>query len=373
LTARATALAAGGTTLVAVGWWAGWPELTCLGAGALALIAAATLLTGPSGRVDVRVMTPNLAVRREQPAVARVVLVGARRRRSLRLVEGTPASPRRTLPVPAGTGLVTLELPLDTSRRGEHAFGPFTLVRGDPWSVFRRSAGTAPVGRLLVLPRTLPVRGDLLRSLQVGEAGLRSVQRGDDDFFALRDYVWGDEPRDVHWRSSARSGRLVVKQRVAAAAQSTMFVLDCEASAYASADAFGEGFLAERFESAVEVTASLLVARRRTTPKVALTTTGIVRTIPRRITVEAQLEALAVVREQAPADCAPEQLPAMVRRAECPRVVVVTGTPSARLIAALSRVRQHGVAVTVIRVAAELRGPMPDVEVMDVATAEDLA
>jgi uncharacterized protein (DUF58 family) len=361
--------------LITVGWAAGWPELTALGAGAISLLLAAAVISGPTGHADLILDASGLAVSRGRPAAARVRVTGARRRRSLRLTDGSITAPRRTLAVPPGDDAVVIDLPLDTSRRGAHPIGPLTLVRGDPWSMFRSVVASAPTGRLVVRPRTWPVRPDVLRSLQVGDEDMRTSRRGDDDFHALRAYVVGDEPRNVHWRSSARTGQLVVKQRVAAAAQGTLFVVDCDLTAYASAEAFGEGHDPDRFDAAVEVAASLVVARRRATPKVHLATTaaGTSTGPTTRTSATAQLDALAVVAAEPPAGCVPEQLPALVRRAECTRLVVVTGTPSGRLLAALAQVRQIGVAVTLVRTAHENRTPVAGFDVIDVHAAADLS
>ena len=110
---------------------------------------------------------------------------------------------------------------------------------------------------MTVLPRTVQVRRSALPALQQADSEFASRRRGDEHFFALRDYVLGDEPRTVHWRSSAKAGKLVVKQQVSGAPNHTVIVLDTDASAYSSDDKFGSSWVAERFEAAVEVAASL--------------------------------------------------------------------------------------------------------------------
>jgi uncharacterized protein (DUF58 family) len=65
----------------------------------------------------------------------------------------------------------------------------------------------------------------------------------------LRDYVVGDDLRLVHWRSSARTGRLVVRHNVDTSQPYTVVLLDQRAGRYT----------AESFEAAVDVAASVLV------------------------------------------------------------------------------------------------------------------
>src|SRR5207342_171865 len=127
----------------------------------------------------------------------------------------------------------------------------------DPWSFVRRVVTRAEGGVLTVQPRVFRIRRSLTADFSSGDAEARSRRSGDQHFHALRDYVLGDEPRTVHWRSSARAGKLVVRQQVAAASTGTTVVLDVDGSAYRSGSKFGAGWDDELFESAVEVAASL--------------------------------------------------------------------------------------------------------------------
>ena len=59
------------------------------------------------------------------------------------------------------------------------------------------------------------------------------------EFEDLREYVWGDEVRDIDWRSSARTGTVLVRRFVAERRHSVLVVADCGAKMDASSS-FGE-------------------------------------------------------------------------------------------------------------------------------------
>ncbi len=222
-------------------------------------------------------------------------------------------------------------------------------------------------------PRVHPVRRTLTTSYTTGESETSSRRSGDQHFHALRDYVLGDEPRSVHWRSSARAGKLVVRQQVSAASTGTTIVLDVDASAYGRAEAFAVGHDPERFEHAVEVVASLAAAQLGSAEQVHLLTTALGASVVSAPAgaVNALLDALSVVRTLPPLETAPEELPAVVRRTRAAHVFVVSGAPGHRTQAALTRLGTTA-RVTLVTVGStrpvELRG----VRCIAVARPEDL-
>ena len=82
-------------------------------------------------------------------------------------------------------------------------------------------------------PRAVGLR---LRSNRILEGGHTSLQFGrSDDFVDLREYVIGDDVRDIDWKASARSPQLVVRRYVAEKAQEFLLVADTGANLLATA------------------------------------------------------------------------------------------------------------------------------------------
>jgi uncharacterized protein (DUF58 family) len=198
---------------------------------------------------------------------------------------------------------------------------------------------------------------------------------GDQHFHALRDYVLGDEPRTVHWRSSARVGHLVVRQQVAAANSGTAVVLDCDITAYGQDDQFGTGWESDRFEAAVEVAASLIVAETERNERAHLirTTRDASPTGATAGSPAACLDVLAAVAPVPPVETNVANLLRLVRATRCARLIVVTGTPGMGLVGATRRVRNAGLSATVVRVGASRQGRLDGLDVVDVSGPGDLA
>jgi uncharacterized protein (DUF58 family) len=120
------------------------------------------------------------------------------------------------------------------------------LERVDPWGLMRRRVGEVEGVALLVVPRVRPVSLAALPSALADFGG--SAEMGTTTFATLREYVIGDELRHVHWRSSAKTGKLMMRQYVDVTRPRITLVLVAEERAYTAAD---------EFEEAVDFIASL--------------------------------------------------------------------------------------------------------------------
>ena len=99
-------------------------------------------------------------------------------------------------------------------QRGRYLFGPLRLSTRFPFGLFSRTVAVGEPETLIVLPRLGRLtEGWTSRRLEAF-AGTQRRQRpgAEGDFYGVREWRSGDGRRLIHWRSSARLGRLVVRQ-----------------------------------------------------------------------------------------------------------------------------------------------------------------
>ncbi|MBB5868616.1 uncharacterized protein (DUF58 family) [Allocatelliglobosispora scoriae] len=239
-------------TAVAVGLALGYPLLLVVGSGMAAALVTAVVLVGRQPRWQVsREVGPD-QVERGESALGRVTFRNTGRTRTPAVTAYDAVSGQLAVPValvaldPGGTRFRTYPLP--TQRRGRYEIGPLTIRREDPLGLARRSAVMATVEELWVLPKLHPVRRvPSGRGSGHGAATAETLFRGSSDFRSLREYVLGDEVKNLHWKSTARAGQLMVREFTDPWRPSVTILLDNRALAL-SPDAF---------EEAVEVAASV--------------------------------------------------------------------------------------------------------------------
>jgi len=96
------------------------------------------------------------------------------------------------------------------TQRGSFAFGPARVHSGDLFGFSRQEMDFERVDRLTVYPRILPVVQPGIPSKQpLGDIRVRRYLFQDPILTrGIRDYQSGDSLRTIHWKSSARLGRL---------------------------------------------------------------------------------------------------------------------------------------------------------------------
>ena len=257
----------GAVVALALAWAFGWIEFAFLGFTLFAAVLVSIAFV--FGRLHYRVgieLQPTRVVAGER-ALGRLVVGNA----------GASSSTPSRLELPVGAGLAEFVVPVlepggeheelfavPTNRRAVIVAGPAVSVRGDQLGLLRRTVRWTDPVELFVHPRTARLRpsaAGLVRDLE-GEV-TKTITNNDISFHALRAYEPGDALRNVHWRTSARTGQLMVRQYEETRRSQLILVQPTEREHYASDD---------EFELAVSVLASIGVQVIRDATQVAVVT-----------------------------------------------------------------------------------------------------
>jgi uncharacterized protein (DUF58 family) len=242
------AVAAVGVLAWILGWRTGWIESMCVAVSCILAVGVALLFTVGGRGVAMTLELDPIRVVAGNPAAGRLVAENRGRRRSL---------PAR-VELPIGRGLASFVIPslgrdavhdeifvIPTERRQVIQVGPATAVRADPIGLASREVSSTPALELFVHPRLTGLESlgsGFLRDLE--GATTNDISMSDLAFHALRDYVPGDDRRYVHWRSSAKAGRLLVRQFLDTRRSHLTVVVDGRTASYASEDEFELGISA---------------------------------------------------------------------------------------------------------------------------------
>jgi uncharacterized protein (DUF58 family) len=255
LTRRGWAVLVAAMAAYVCGAWVGFPVLRALGGAGVGAVAAALVVTARRPRVVVtREVYPD-RVQRGRPAFARLRVHNDSPRRhggftaGDRVDGGFHAVAVRPL-APGADAIYHYELP--TSRRGRIQVGPLTLERVDPLGLGRSRLTTGDTTIMWVHPRTYPVHALVAGHPRHHHEGRTSDDspQGSLDLRDVREYVPGDEVRHLHWKATARTGRLMVRDYVDPNQPRFTALLDTRADLLPP----------PVFEEAVELTASLMNA-----------------------------------------------------------------------------------------------------------------
>jgi len=268
VSARTKGLLISVPVLAGLGYLMGYPAVVALAAAPLLLIGMGLFMVGRRPGGNLRRAVEPAQLTRGETATALITSVNNRVTPTgvVEALDSIAGQPVEILipPVPPRRE-VTVSYRFVPLRRGELTLGPVTLERRDPWGLFVRRATSSAQLTVLVHPRVLPVDVTLAgnRIGQEGGTADRDVL-GSNQFHTLREYVIGDELRQIHWRSSARVGKLMVKQLVDNPLPRALVLLDNDIRSYRRAEDFEEAVDAAASIGSVIVRAGLPVSLRTT-------------------------------------------------------------------------------------------------------------
>jgi uncharacterized protein (DUF58 family) len=137
------------------------------------------------------------------------------------------ASPHRFLFARLGAGAQRrLSKECSFERRGRVELGSLTVECSAPFGLFRRARQIHAIQHVLVHPRWVPIARVGLLDASTGADDGRELSRAGAELAGTRRYVSGDPWRHIHWRNSARTGHLMVKEFDARGDRAFVFLLD---------------------------------------------------------------------------------------------------------------------------------------------------
>ena len=225
-------LVACGLTGAVMGWQEAWSAAIVVGI----VVVSAWLWLIPRGGYSVNhnLLEPRVTV--GDHALIRLTVTNPRPR---------PLLPSR-MEMPVGPGSAVFVVPtltpravhergfvLPTQRRGIVTVGPVLAVQRDPVGLLQHERSLTTPQHIHIHPRTLRL-GTVLHGVlrDIEGAVTQDLSSSDVAFHALREYVPGDDRRNVHWRTPARTGRLMVRQFAESRRAHLLIVFDDDARSW---------------------------------------------------------------------------------------------------------------------------------------------
>jgi uncharacterized protein (DUF58 family) len=243
-TTRASCLLAAGVTSIVCGLLLGVVDLVRAGVLAAAIPCVAALIVQRS-RVQIanrRTVEPRRASAGESVTVHLVITNRSRLRTGTlmledQLPERLVGRARFVLDPLGGHESRTVSYRIPLLGRGHYRTGPLRIRLSDPFRMIDLTRSFTATDEFVVAPviDQLPI-ADPPRTDDLGDsAGSHSVGTHGADDQSTREYRIGDDLRKIHWRSSARTGTLMVRQEERPWRGQTTVLLDLRRAAHAAA------------------------------------------------------------------------------------------------------------------------------------------
>ena len=150
-------------------------------------------------------------------------------------------------------------VPMKFLRRGVYRQDAFRIVTRFPFGFLQKARRLNLKTEALVYPSVNPTT-EYRDVLPVLQGALETVTKGrGQDLYGVRDYVRTDSARLVHWKATARSGSLMVREFTREEDSRVLLVLDphSEGAAKKPPASLPAAFLDDRFERAVALAANI--------------------------------------------------------------------------------------------------------------------
>lgn len=124
---------------------------------------------------------------------------------------------------------ISVSVKLQPKRRGVHELNNYQIGTSFPFGFVKRAGTFRQKDTIVVFPPLAQVDPHLLLLCESAEnagARMRPRKGGADEFYGLREYRTGENPRLIHWRRSARTGDLVMREMTQVSPPRLLLVID---------------------------------------------------------------------------------------------------------------------------------------------------
>jgi uncharacterized protein (DUF58 family) len=209
--------------------------------GVFGLMIGILLISGVISRVVLRRLTihrvlPELAVVGQHTTVTYEFENGKRFWPSLSVclaeLEGAEAftrQPQSYMLHAAGRMTAVVPIQVVPKRRGLHEMNRYQISTSFPFGFIKRAVERMQKDTMLVYPAIGQVDPKLMalcRSADTTGATMRPRRGGQDEFYGVKEYRQGENPRHIYWRRSARTGVLVSKEMTQVSPPKLLLVID---------------------------------------------------------------------------------------------------------------------------------------------------
>ncbi len=159
--------------------------------------------------------------------------------------------------VPPG-GAATAEMRLCFRNRGLHRFGDLSVASGFPFILVTHRRRIRASGEVLVYPALRDVGSIPEEYLQHAGGDKVKLSGAGEDLYALREYRYGDDWRRIHWKASAKTSALLVKEFTEHLLKKVTILVDNLDPHGIDVKKWGDGMPPDaEFEDVVSISASL--------------------------------------------------------------------------------------------------------------------
>jgi uncharacterized protein (DUF58 family) len=111
-------------------------------------------------------------------------------------------------------------------KRGVYGFGDFYLSSSFPFIFLTQKVVSTVCGKVIVYPEITEVDAAITELTKEGDALPYSGMKRGEEFSSIREFRYGDDRRNIHWKSSAKTARLMVSEYAAEEPKKLTVILD---------------------------------------------------------------------------------------------------------------------------------------------------